>query len=297
MKIRVSSGTASYLSLLNSKTLEDPTTAYILVPGEGCRGACLYCPQGKGDSRWLSRVSWPLYELDTFVDKVKTSDLERICLQSPDVKDYEKKIVSVVERLTCAEKPISVSSPPLSDETLEEIKGPVDYIGVGIDAVTNNIRKETKPSYPPLVFWEYLGRAVDVFGSENVTAHIIVGMGEDLEKLGAAVNRSFNLGTEVSLFPLLLEEYEVDLSYYRKAQLLTHMIEKGETLVDSLNTVKDNPEDFLKDIEEGEIFRTRGCPGCNRPYYTSKPGKEHKNYPRSPTIEEIDEIKKELDII
>ncbi len=297
MKIRVSSGTASYLSLQNGNMLEDPTTAYILIPGKECRGACLYCPQGKGDSRWLSRVSWPLFELENFIDKVRTSDLKRICLQSPDIEDYEEKIVKIVNALDKTGKPISVSSPPLSDETLKAIKGLVDHIGVGIDAATNHIRKRTKPNYPPLVFWDYLGRAVDTFGSENVTAHIIVGMGEDLEQLGATVNRIFEIGTEVSLFPLLLKDHEVDISYYRKAQLLTNILERGETLIDSLNTIEEDLEGYLEEVELGEVFRTRGCPGCNRPFYTSKPGKEHKNYPRRPTIEEIQKIKEELDIL
>ncbi|MFO7792700.1 MAG: radical SAM protein [Candidatus Saliniplasma sp.] len=297
MKIRVSSGTASYLSLQDSKILEDPTTAYLLVPGKKCRGACRYCPQGKGDSRWLSRVSWPLFESEIVSKTIKDSDLDRICLQSPDIDGYEEKIRSIVGQLEEIGKPISISSPPLPDTVLEDIKGPVDHIGVGIDAVTNDIRKKTKPNYPPLLFWDYLGRAIDIFGGHNVIAHLIVGMGEDLEQLGATVKRTFDIGAKVSLFPLLLKDHEVDMYYYRKAQLLTYLIGKGNDLIESLEIVQKRPYECIDEIEDGEIFRTRGCPGCNRPFYTTKPGKEHKNYPRKLNLQEINQVKKELGIL
>lgn len=295
MEIRVSSGTASYLSLQNSKILEEPTTAYLLVPSERCRGACLYCPQGKGDSRWLSRVSWPLFEIEDFLEKLRESDLERICLQSPDTEDYENKIIEITKKLNETSKPISVSSPPLTDETLEEIKGPVDHIGVGIDAVTNDLRKKTKPNYPPLVFWDYLSRAIDIFGEKNVTAHMIVGMGEDLEQLGVAVRKIFDTGADVSLFPLLLKNYQVEMKYYRKAQLLTYLL-YNHSLVESIEIIEEKPDECIEYIENGDIFRTRGCPGCNRPFYTTKPGEEHRNFPRKLTTEEIDKIKNELGI-
>lgn len=297
MDIRVSSGTAIYLSLQKGQILEEPTTAYVLIPGKKCRGACIYCPQGKGDSRWLSRVSWPLFELDEFVDKVKTSDMERICLQSPDIEGFEKKIIETINKLKDGDKPISVSSPPLTEETLNKIKGPVTHIGVGIDAVTNDIRKKTKPNYPPLIFWDYLCRAIDIFGRENVTAHMIVGLGEDLEQLGTTVQRAFKIGAEVSLFPLFLKDHQVDIKYYRKAQLLTYLLRNGNSLVDSLEIIGDRIHECLEDIEEGDVFRTRGCPGCNRPFYTSKPGREHRNFPRELTNDEILQIKEELDIL
>jgi len=295
MDIRVSSGTASYLSLQNSQIMEEPTTAYLLIPGGRCKGACLYCPQGKGDSRWLSRVSWPLYEIEKIVDKVKKSDLERICLQSPDIEDYENKIMEITKKLSETGKPISVSSPPLSDETLEEIAHTVDHIGVGIDAVTNDLRKKTKPNYHPLVFWDYLSRAIDIFGEKNVTAHLIVGMGEDLETLGLAVKRTFDVGAEVSLFPLLLKDYEVDMKYYRKAQLLTYLLQ-NHSLTYSMEIVEDKIDNYVQGIDYSAVFRTRGCPGCNRPFYTTKPGNEHKNFPRELNPQEITQIKEELGI-
>ena len=48
---------------------------------------------------------------------------------------------------------------------------------------------------------------------------------------------------------------------------------------------------FLRDIiEDTNAFLTSGCPGCNRPYYTSRPSGPIYNYPRKLTIPEKDDI-------
>ncbi|MBS3816084.1 MAG: hypothetical protein KGY76_00790 [Candidatus Thermoplasmatota archaeon] len=297
-EIRVSYGTALVSDLKQGSSEEVPTTAYMMVPGDGkrCRGGCKFCPQARGDSKWLSRVSWPLFDMGEVKENIERSDLSRICIQSPDVPGYEKKLRQVVTGFEDSGKPISISSPPLEEKTLQELKGPVDRIGVGIDAATDPLRGQVKPNYDPLIFWNYLGKAVDIYGEGNVTAHLIVGLGEDLAQVGSAVKRSLEAGAEVSLFPYRSKEEEVDLKYYRKAQLLTGLLEKDMDISKAINLTSNNAEEAFNMIDEKDIFQTRGCPGCNRPYYTSSPGKEHKNIPRVPTEVELNRIKKELDI-
>ncbi|MFW6040841.1 MAG: radical SAM protein [Thermoplasmatota archaeon] len=297
MKIRVSSGTAMYIGLKKGKALEVPTTAYLMIPGDVCRGGCVFCPQSKGKKEWLSRVSWPKFILKEVVEKIKTSDLERICLQSPDIPRYEKKIINTIKELKKAKKPVSISSPPLTNKTLRFIKNPVDHIGVGIDGATDEVRKNIKPNYNPKLFWDYLGRAKHIYGAENVTAHVIVGIGEDIEELASLIKKIDTLGCRISLFPYYSkEEGGPDLKYYRRAQLLVHMIKNDERIDTSLKTVKENPENMIEDIEKGEIFLTNGCPSCNRPFYTTRPGKEHRNFPRLPSKKELEKIKKDLNI-
>ncbi len=294
MDIRVSYGTTLELGLEEGETDEKPTTAYLLIPAEACRGGCRFCPQAEGRSKWLSRVSWPLFDLEKVVNALEGSDFFRICVQSPDIQNYENKLISATKKLKDIDKPISISSPPLEEEVLEALQKNVERVGIGIDAATDELRKKKKPSYDPKVFWEYLGKAVNQFGEENVTAHLIVGLGEDLGELATTVKKSFKVGSNVSLFPYKREKDEAELTYYRKAQLITALLEKEISIERGLKLVSKEPKKAFEIIDIEKTFQTRGCPGCNRPYYTSSPGEEHKNFPRKPTKKEIEKIKKDI---
>ncbi len=295
-KIRVSYGTALKLDLKDGRSEERPTTAYLMIPGERCRGGCTFCPQAKGDSKWLSRVSWPLFDIEEVRAELKDSDISRICLQSPDVPLYEEKLKETVEKLEGDGKSISISAPPLDEKTLLNLKDPVDRIGVGIDAATDSLRKKVKPGYNPMLFWNYLGKAVDIYGEGKVTAHLIVGLGENLEELALAVKKILESGSRVSLFAYKSEEEKVDLEYYRKTQLLTALLCDDFEVKETLHMVRNDPKKAFQLVDEKTTFQTRGCPHCNRPYYTSSPGKEHRNFPRRPTSEEINKIKDDLSI-
>ncbi len=292
--IRVSYGTAQVLDLKPGRSKEEPTTAYCLLPGKICRGGCTFCPQSRGEEKWLSRVSWPLYEIEKLKDRLKDSELSRICLQSPDIPDYEDRLKALVDELECTDKPISISAPPLEEKTLEELKDPVDRIGIGLDAATDHLRKEKKPNYDPLVFWNYLGKAVDIYGKKQVTAHLIVGLGESLEELGTAVNKAIKVGANVSLFSYTNDGEKADLIHYRRAQLLTALLEDGLKVDEAVKLVSDDPKRAFEEVDAKETFQTIGCPGCNRPYYTSSPGSEHRNFPREPAKEEIRKIKEDI---
>jgi len=295
MQIRVSYGTALELGLKSGKTEERPRTAYLLLHGEEkCRGGCKFCPQSEGKSKWLSRVSWPLFELESVKNKLRRSDFERICLQSPDIPNYEEKLEEFVNELESLGKPISLSAPPLEKEILKSLKGSVERIGVGIDAATDTLRREAKPSYQPMIFWDYLGKAVEIYGEGNATAHIIVGLGEDFGELATAVKKSIEAGAEVSLFSYKNEKDEAELSYYRRAQLITSLIDKGIGTKSAMQLISEQPQKALDMVDEERVFQTRGCPGCNRPYYTSSPGDEHRNFPRKPTLEEIEKIRRDI---
>lgn len=295
MKIRVSYGTAIKLGLESGDIEERPTTAYLLIHGEGrCRGGCTYCNQSGKDSKWLSRVSWPLYELETVIERLSGSDFQRICLQSPDIPDYEERIKNTVEELKSAEKPISLSAPPLERETLGEIKGHVERIGIGLDASTDELREEKKPSYDPKVFWKYLGDVVDIYGKDMATVHMIVGLGEDFGELATAVKKVDKVGAEVSLFSYNNGSDKVELPYYRRAQLITSLITNGMSTKSAIDLVSEDPAGALEMVDEEKVFQTRGCPGCNRPFYTTSPGSEHRNFPRKPNSSELEKIRKTL---
>ncbi len=296
MKIRVSSGTADELELKKTKSLERPTTAYLMIPGGKCRGGCTFCPQSRGDSKWLSRVSWPKFEIKEVTKAIKDSDLARVCIQSPDIEGYEDKVLEAVNILKEAGKPISLSTPPLSKDVLRKVKGPVDHIGIGIDAATDSLRKENKRNYDPLIFWDYMGKAIDVFGKDKVVAHMIVGMGETLGNVAWSAYRAAEAGAKVSLFSYQSKEEQPDIDYYREAQVVTHLVGDGTKPFEAIQSIVERNENVTKLVEEGEgeVFRTQGCPGCNRPYYTTRPGDEHRNFPRKPDRDELQKIMTDL---
>ncbi len=297
MNLRLSVGTAMYLGLTTGGAMEAPTTAYLMIPGGVCRGGCTFCPQARGDSRWLSRVTWPEFHTRDIIEPLKDSDLQRICLQVSDVPDYEESVVRAVSVLWETGKPISVSAPPLSDDTLEKLDGMIDRIGIGIDGATDDIRANVKKNYDPLVFWEYLGRAAKLLGPHRVTAHFIVGMGESLPQLTLGVYRAVNAGANVSLFSYMSKEHIPDIRYYRQAQMASHLLSNGRTPTEIIEVLMEHPEELGEMIADGEMFRTRGCPGCNRPYYTTRPGEEHRNFPRPLTRVELDKIIEDLSIV
>ncbi len=295
--LRLSAGTAMYLNLMNGGALEVPTTAYLMIPGDVCRGRCTFCPQARGDSRWLSRVSWPEFDIEDMIGPLTESDLQRICLQCPDVPGYEESIVATATLLSETGKPISISAPPLSEETLVKLDGIIDRIGIGIDGATDDIRASVKRNYDPQVFWDYLGRAISHLGPNRVTAHFIVGLGENLPQLTLGAYRAVNAGADVSLFSYMSKENGPDIRYYRQAQIASHLLKKGRSPSDILEMLLDHPEELVDIIAEGEMFRTQGCPGCNRPYYTTRPGQEHRNYPRALKKVELDKIKEDLSLV
>ncbi len=294
MNLRVSAGTAMYLGLMKGGAMEHPTTAYVMIPGGVCRGGCTFCPQARGDSRWLSRVSWPEYNIEEMIEPLKDSDLQRICIQCPDIPGYEEILLDAVTILNAAGKPISVSSPPLSIETLDGLKDIVDRIGIGIDGATDEIRAKVKPNYDPRIFWDYLGLAMKSLGPDRVTAHLIVGLGESLPQLTLGAYRALNTGADVSLFSYMSKKGVPDMKYYRQAQLSSHLLKSGMMPAEVLDLMLNHPEDLADTLENGDIFRTQGCPGCNRPYYTTRPGEEHRNYPRPLNGDELAKIKEDF---
>jgi biotin synthase len=51
-----------------------------------------------------------------------------------------------------------------------------------------------------------------------------------------------------------------------------------------------NKQELWNIVNETEAFETSGCPGCNRPYYTSRPKGPIYNYPRKINLQEKEDI-------
>lgn len=296
--VRVSYGTAIVMGLIRAKLLARPTTAYLMTywPGR-CSNDCAFCVQARSsraDLEKLSRVVWPAFGLEDVLEGLKRGgNFARICLQTIDYPGMVEDVFDLLGAFSDLNLPISVSITPVDSETLERFKElGVDYIGVGLDVASERLFKEIKPDLSWEEVWDFAGRVIRVFGNGSALIHVIVGMGETDRELVETFIRAREIGADVSIFAFTpvkrtrLEKLKPpSLERYRKIQLAKYLVSIGkeDAIVFDGDSIKGFAlsEDEVKKIPS-TVFMTHGCPGCNRPYYNERPGKEPYNYPFAP---------------
>jgi biotin synthase len=293
MKVRISYGSAIKLGLLNKKIDCLPTTIYLMTVG-ACTGRCLFCVQAGGSaSQKLSRVTWPESSLDEVLTNLGS---ERVCLQCLNYRGLFDDIAAIVENI---ENPISVSAQPFTTGELRLLAEKVERIGISLDCAAERLFKTIKPTYSWDLHWKRLKKAVKIFGDFQVTSHLIVGLGETEEEMVRVMQKLHRMKIIPSLFaftPLrgtpLESREKVPLRKYRRMQLAYHLI--TEDISDNFRFTKGEIVDCGVNTEEyrenPHIYTTRGCPQCNRPYYTESPRGPLYNYPYTPSKKEMEEI-------
>ena len=324
-KIRVSIGSASVLGLYESKRFKDiPTTCYLMTYKDGhCTANCGFCPQAResGSSiELLSRVSWPVFSFKDFLTKLNymphTKRFKRICIQTLNYLQNFQDLIEIVSQIRKRSNiPISIAIPPMGKENLERLKllG-VDRVGIALDGATPEIFERVKGKavggpYNWSNHFQNLKDALTIFGEGNVTTHLIVGLGETTIAILKIIKQLHDLKIRVSLFAFmpikgtLLENLnQPDLLNFRKIQLGRYLlVNNNKTLKDfTINNFGEivkfnlNEKELWQIICNSDAFLTSGCPGCNRPYYTSRPSGPIYNYPRTLLTHEMDEIFKSL---
>ncbi len=324
-KIRISTGSASVLGLEpHRKFLVKPTTCYVMTFIEGhCSANCGFCPQSrssKSSLNTLSRVVWPTYSFNEFLEKFNKNNekvlFKRICIQALNYPENVSDVLEIVKAIKKRIKiPISVAIPPLiKDDLIKLKKAGVNRIGIALDGSTPEIFDQVKGKgvngpYTWKTHMSSLKLAVDVFSKGFVSTHIIVGLGETNRDILKLIEQMDKMGVLTSLFAFTpikgtsMQNFRSpNVLNFRKIQLGRYLIlnhnhlisdfifnESGEIIGFNLN------EKELKNIVDfGEAFLTAGCNGCNRPYYTSRPSGPIYNYPRQLTMEENYEIFRRL---
>ncbi|WP_461866638.1 radical SAM protein [Thermococcus sp.] len=302
MKIRISYGTAISMGLIHAKMLAKPITAYFMTYHEGrCRNNCAFCPQAResrADLKKLSRITWPVFELETVTEKVKTGGFARICLQTIDYPDLVSDVLTILETFQPLGLPVSVSITPVEEAVLKRFKElGVDYIGIGLDVASERLYPKIKDSlYSWEDMWRFTEESIEVFGKGKAFVHIIIGLGENDREVIETIQRVYDIGAEVSLFAFTpikgtrLENLNPPpLERYRKIQIALYLIRKGITHLEDIKFREDGSlisfgvgKEKLREILKDEAFRTYGCPGCNRPYYNERPQREPYNFPFNP---------------
>jgi biotin synthase-related radical SAM superfamily protein len=285
---------------------------------------CGFCPQAresKSSLEKLSRVIWPVYNFRELLIKLKYLPLpkkfKRICIQTLNYpQNFQDLIKIITEIRKVSNIPISVAIPPMSKEKLKELRiiG-IERIGIALDGCTPEIFEKVKGSavkgpYNWKDHLKSLKEALEVFSDGFVSTHLIIGLGETEQEVLERIEELHKLKILVSLFaftPIRGTKLEKllppDLISYRKLQLARYLIViKNKNITEfafntkgSIINININKKDLRNIIEKNDAFLTSGCPGCNRPYYTSRPSGPIYNFPRKLDDEEKDEIYKRLE--
>jgi biotin synthase-related radical SAM superfamily protein len=324
--IRVSVGTAATLGILEYRVDAIPTTAYLMThTSERCTANCAFCAQARtsqAPADRLSLVTWPIFPfskiLSKFSEKRQNLPFKRICIQTiiyPHLKDDLIFIISRI-RKSVPQLPISVALPPVSEAFLSKLKDmKVNRVGISLDAVTPKLFNAIKGSKVNGPFtWKNhlhaLESAITIFGSNQTTTHIMVGLGEKEDDVIKCIQQLTDKGITIGLFPftplpgtLLAQHARPSLAQYRRLQLahylIKHNIVRAEQMTFSSSERKLidfglTPDILKKVILNGEAFQTTGCPSCNRPFYTERPSGPLYNFPFLPSANQLIEIQQQI---
>jgi biotin synthase-related radical SAM superfamily protein len=322
-KIRVSIGSAIVLGLSDGKLDAKPTTVYLLTYRRGkCTANCAFCPQSRTSNAradMLSRVVWPVFETSKVIPRIAEAydrkEMFRTCIQALNYPLVRKDLAALARiiRAFC-EIPISVSCQPLTCEDMKALaKSGVNRVSISLDAVTKELFDRVKGRLAGGTYsWDghmkALKNAVAVFGRNNVSTHLIMGLGEDEDDFVRLVQKCVNMGVYPALFAFtpvsgtaMADHHAPSISSYRRIQLAQYLITHRLSLYRKMKFKHGRLVDFglpkteiANIVGTGEPFRTSGCPGCNRPYYNERPSGDIYNFPQKPTAVELAKIEKVL---
>jgi biotin synthase-related radical SAM superfamily protein len=323
-KIRVSVGSAIVLGLIAGKLDAPPTTVYLLTYHERkCSANCGFCPQARTSTSradMLSRVTWPSFKTEKVIDSLaragKKDSIQRVCIQAINYPNVYSNLLALATNIKAKAKvSLSVSCPPFTKEKMRELRDAgVDRVSVALDTATSTLFEEVKGAKAHSSYsWEKhrrtLEEAVQVFGRNSVSTHLIVGLGENEKQLVEIMQWCVDTGICPSLFAFtpvpgtVLENMnQPKLAAYRRVQLARFFMVNGKTRVENMQFDGEGrivgysvSQSMLEEtLELGGPFQTSGCPGCNRPYYNEKPSGPIYNYPRPLSHDEIVEVKKQF---
>lgn len=300
---------------------------------EGCLSDCGYCglartrPGDYGDKSFI-RVEWPLVRTDELVDRMaeRISGLTRLCISMVTHGHAYRDTCDITRRIReKVHTPLSilVAPPTLSRVRLEEFHAlGVDMIGIGLDAVTEQLFRSLRTDVPAGglswdKYWEVVSDSREIFGPWKVNVHTLVGIGETDRDLIEIFARLRNQEIFSYLFCFNPEPDsrlggtpKSELRRWRRIQLAKHLVETEGLNPEAFHfdgdgalTHLDADESVVESvIEDGEAFMTDGCPGekgepgCTRPYGSYRPSEPFRDFPFPPNHDDLREIRAQLDM-
>jgi len=314
LNVRVSLGTLMALGAEKGKANAPVGIAYIMqYSNSGCSSFCTFCSQSSISSSnkgFLSRVLWPVRDALKIAESLQSSYIKRVCIQTVIKENFISEAHELARLFSATGKGISLSITPVPLKDLERFKEEgVDYIGVGLDACSERILKRTLKPYSWSLYWSFIKEAVSLFGKGKVVTHLIIGLGETYGELIQTLQKLHEVGSEISLFAFtpvkgtpMENESPPSKRIYRFAQLLTYLITQGYDWRDVVVFKKGKPyikRKYIMPFNSIEkAFMTRGCPGCNRPFYNESPNEEPFNFPsREHLIKWQEKLRNEVEML
>ena len=325
-QVRVSVGSAIVLGLLEGKLDAEATTAYLMTYTTAkCNANCGFCPQARNSlskADLLSRITWPAFSTKSVLKAIENTfnngKIRRVCIQALNYPNVFPNLSALVKKIKqCATVPVSVSCQPLNGGNMQLLAAAgVNRIGIALDAATEKLFSKVKGSMAGGPYnWKdefrLLRVAVKIFGKENVSTHLIVGLGETEKEIVSIIQECVNMSILPALFAFtpirgtaLENNPQPPVDSYRRIQFARYLIVNGIARYENMSfgidgRIKDfgiEKEALRRIVETGEPFQTSGCPDCNRPFYNEKPSGPIYNYPRSIRPEEKAAIEKQLSL-
>lgn len=306
MRIRVSVGSLAKLNLLDTNTKSLPQTLYLLQYSEdGCLAYCKFCAQSRGvnvSKKFLSRVTWYPIELNELVEALIRRGIvfQRVCIQTVLKRGFIEEIYEIINALNRVRgyTGLSVALTPVNTVVLERLADlGVDTIGVGLDASSPRIFESLGKPYGWTRYMSFIDEVLNVF--KKATIHVIIGLGETIDEYTYVIKELIGKGCSIALFPYvnpLSKKPNVEVWFYRLIQIVTYMLEKGLSYPKDLEGLI---EDMVFNTDKYiDTFLTRGCSGCNRPFYTENPrGPFYNLYSYTHYVEYKERLLSELTVV
>lgn len=335
--VRISGASAMALRLNSGRFARDFEFGGInllLNYDNGCLSDCAYCGlartrPGDYEDKSFIRVEWPLFSTDAVVERMAQYEnrMTRLCISMVTHGRAFEDTVDITKRINAHVKtPLSilVAPPTLNHERLETFKAEgVDMIGVGLDAVTEEVFFNTRTNVPQgglkwENYWQVINDSRDIFGPWKVNAHTVVGLGETDRDL---VNLFYELKEREILAYLFCFNPEPDsrmgshpksnITRWRRIQLVKFLIEKchldpkaivfgSDSEITKITGSSDSANEALESLGHGIPFMTDGCPGesgepgCTRPYGSYRPSESYRDFPFQPNGMDLEKIREEL---
>ena len=198
----------------------------------------------------------------------------------------------------------------------------VDMIGIGLDAVTEDLFRRIRTDVPAggaglswAKYWEVVHDAREIFGPWKVNVHTLVGLGEtdrDLIDIFCRMRDSQIFSYLFCFNPepdsRMAEHPKSELRRWRRIQLAKHLIETDGFMAgqfdfdadDNLAALDGDSDVVERSIESGIPFMTNGCPGaggepgCTRPYGSYRPSEPIRDFPFVPNPDDLAGIRSDL---
>ena len=297
---------------------------------EGCRANCAYCGlqksrAGEYGEKTFIRVDWPVFTTDEIINAAigRKKTIDRICISMITHERAREDTFAVLKRFSSElHCPVSILMTPtiLKHADIDKLKEyGSDMATVALDAATPELFDEYrgKGAGGPHKWEKYndiLEYSVSVFGKNKVGCHLVAGLGETEKEMADRIQAVRDKGARSHLFSFYGEKGSrlenrprCPAGHYRRIQVARHIIDYDMGRAEDMKfNGKGKIEDFgvpfrvvAGIIENGDAFRTTGCPGkteisaCNRPFGDSTP-KDIRSFPFKLNAGDIKKARKEL---